>query len=246
MDAVRGNIAIAGLPLTGTFLAGRFREGIDPSDLRLLEDAVETLEQRPDGSALVSAGKDTRTIMFLVEGFAFQTVHHAERRFIVGISVPGDFLNLPGLALGRTDHGVNAAGTVRVGLIKREKLQALIDERPGLARAFWLATLLDGSVHRKWIQNLERLDAPNRIAHHYAELQTRLELAGRHVSRVLRTPFTQVDLADMCGVSAIHANRAVGKLRELGIGEIRRGDLFTEDWSRLKEYAGFDPSYLFV
>ncbi len=49
----------------------------------------------------------------------------------------------------------------------------------------------------------------------------------------------------MCGVSAIHANRAVGKLREQGIGEIRRGDLYTDDWDALKRYAGFDASYLY-
>ena len=56
---------------------------------------------------------------------------------------------------------------------------------------------------------------------------------------------TQIDLADMCGVSAIHANRAVGKLRELGLGEIRRGDLYTSDWDALREYAQFEPDYLY-
>ena len=104
-------------------------------------------------------------------------------------------------------------------------------DRPGVARAMWFATLLDAAIHRKWIQMLEQLDAPRRIAHLYAELHTRLELVGRNVTRALRTPFTQFDMADMCGVSAIHANRAVGKLRELGIAEIRRGDLYTADWA---------------
>ena len=104
---------------------------------------------------------------------------------------------------------------------------------------------LDAAIHRKWIQTLEQLDAPRRIAHLYSELHTRLDLIGRSVTRVLRTPFTQLDMADMCGVSAIHANRAVGKLRELGIAEIRRGDLYTNDWSALKDYAQFDPDYLY-
>ena len=46
-------------------------------------------------------------------------------------------------------------------------------------------------------------------------------------------------------VSAIHANRTVGKLRELGIAEIRRGDLYNADWSALKDYAKFDPGYFY-
>jgi len=37
----------------------------------------------------------------------------------------------------------------------------------------------------------------------------------------------------------------VGKLRELGIAEIRRGDLYTADWAALKRYAQFDPDYLY-
>ena len=109
-----------------------------------------------------------------------------------------------------------------------------------------------GEMHlRVAVQKLQRKfgvevkTAPRRIAHLFAEVHTRLELIGRHVPSTLRTPFTQLDLADMCGVSAIHANRAVGKLRDLGIAEIRRGDLFCEDWDRLRRYARFDPDYLY-
>ena len=52
-------------------------------------------------------------------------------------------------------------------------------------------------------------------------------------------------MADMCGVSAIHANRAVGKLREMGIADIRRGDLYIDDWGALKKFAQFNPDYLY-
>jgi hypothetical protein len=37
----------------------------------------------------------------------------------------------------------------------------------------------------------------------------------------------------------------VGRLRELGLAEIRRGDLYTSDWKALEAYAGFDPEYLY-
>ncbi|HBM04708.1 MAG TPA: Crp/Fnr family transcriptional regulator, partial [Erythrobacter sp.] len=147
--------------------------------------------------------------------------------------------------LKRLDHNIDAAGRVTVGSVSHDTLRRVMRDRPGVARAMWFATLLDAAIHRKWIQMLEQLDAPRRIAHLYAELHTRLELVGRNVTRALRTPFTQFDMADMCGVSAIHANRAVGKLRELGIAEIRRGDLYTADWAALKRYAQFDPDYLY-
>ena len=119
------------------------------------------------------------------------------------------------------------------------------ETRPALARALWFASLLDAAIHRRWIQMLEQHDAPRRIAHIYCELHTRLAFTGRAEDGMVRAPFTQFDLADMCGVSAVHANRAVAKLREMELAEIRRGTLYANDWGILQHYAQFDPAYLF-
>lgn len=232
-------------PLTGEFLAGRLREHLGHDDLAYIEDLIDGVEEHGDGVRLVESGVPTDRSQLLIEGFVFRTIETDKRRFIVGIHVPGDFVDLHGFALGRLDHTLASAGPVKLGIVPHERLQRVMSERPDIARAMWFATLLDAAIHRKWIQTLEQLDAPRRIAHLYAELHERLVLIGRAVPRALRTPFTQLDLADMCGVSAIHANRAVGKLRDMGIGEIRRGDLYTDDWEALKRYAHFDGSYLY-
>ena len=245
MDAIRGDIRSVRYPLTGEFLAGRLREHLDESDLDYIEGLIDTVEDHGDGTRLLERGDVTNKSTMLIEGYVFRTIESGDRRYIVGIQVPGDFIDLHGFALKRLDHSIVAAGPVKIGSVSHESLRTVMQERPNIARAMWFATLLDASIHRKWIQILEQLDAPKRIAHLYAELHKRLELIGRNVPRALRTPFTQLDLADMCGVSAIHANRAVGKLRDLGVAEIRRGDLYTDDWDRLKRYARFNADYLY-
>ena len=245
MDAIRGEIRSSEFPLTGEKFAGRLREHLNRDDLRYIEDLIETVEDHGDGTRLLEPGTVTEYSTMLIEGYVFRTIDSGDKRYIVGVQVPGDFIDLHGFALKRLDHNIVAAGPIKIGRVSHQRLREVMEERPNIARAMWFATLLDAAIHRKWIQILEQLDAPKRIAHLYAELQTRLELIGRDVPRALRTPFTQLDLADMCGVSAIHANRAVGKLRDLGIGEIRRGDLFCEDWGRLRRYARFDPDYLY-
>ncbi|WP_232725676.1 Crp/Fnr family transcriptional regulator [Qipengyuania seohaensis] len=214
-------------------------------DLEYIERLIDSVEEHGDGTRLLERGDVTDRSTMLIEGYVFRTIESGDRRYIVGVQVPGDFVDLHGFALKRLDHSIVAAGPVKVGTVSHESLRRVMQERPNIARAMWFATLLDASIHRKWIQILEQLDAPKRIAHLYAELHKRLELVGRNVPRTLRTPFTQIDLADMCGVSAIHANRAVGKLRELGVAEIRRGDLYTEDWERLQRYARFNADYLY-
>ncbi|MEH6723443.1 MAG: Crp/Fnr family transcriptional regulator [Qipengyuania sp.] len=245
MNATTELLGTASFPLTGNFLAGRLRHNLSLDDLQYIEGLVENVEEHDDGARLLSRGIKTDRSTILIEGYIFRTIESEKKRYITGVHVPGDFVDLHGFALKRLDHNIDAAGKVKVGSVSHETLRTVMRDRPGVARAMWFATLLDAAIHRKWIQTLEQLDAPRRIAHLYAELHTRLELVGRGVTRALRTPFTQFDMADMCGVSAIHANRAVGKLRELGIAEIRRGDLYTGDWAALKRYAQFDPDYLY-
>lgn len=218
---------------------------LSEADCDYIESLIEDVVDHPGGTMLVERGAKIDVSMMLLEGFVFRTIEDHDRRFIVGFHTPGDFFDLHGFALKRLDHNIISSGPVKIAVVSHNRLEEVLREHPRIARALWFATLLDSAIHRKWIQALQQLDAPRRIAHHYAELHTRLALIGRDNRRALRTPFTQFDLADMCGVSAVHANRAVGKLRELGLAEIRRGDLYTNDWDALKEYAMFDASYLY-
>ncbi len=241
---MHGTKPILQFPLTGDFLAGRFRNNLDDCDLGHLELLFAESRLLSDAETLLARGQETRRASILVEGFLLRSIVREGKRFVVGVSIPGDFVDLDGYLLKRLDHDVVAVGPARIAEVAHERLDAVTRERPRIARALWFATLLDAAVHRQWIRNLQSLDASQRIAHLYAELHHRFALIGRNVSRALRTPFTQRDLADMCGVSAIHANRAIGRLRELGLGEIRRGDLYTADWTALEAYAGFDRAYL--
>lgn len=214
-------------------------------DLSYLESIMGEPRLLADGQTLISRGERAVKSTILIDGFLFRAIRRDGKRFIVGVHIPGDFVDLHGFVLKRLDHDIVAVGPARIAQVDHDKLDEVTHARPQLAKALWFATLLDAAIHRQWIRNLEALDAPQRIAHLYAELHHRFALIGRNGSRALRTPFTQSDLADMCGVSAIHANRAVGRLRELGLGEIRRGDLYTPDWKALEVYASFDPTYLY-
>ena len=232
-------------PITADFLAGRSHNALSGDDRAALEALFPGVDTRAAGTLLVRAGDPVSACHLLADGIVLRSVRREDRRFVVGMHVPGDFLDLHGMDLDRLDHDLVAAGGVRVAATSHERLRKATSERPALARALGFASQLDAAIHRHWIVRLEELDAPRRIAHLYAELHTRLTLIGRAPTGALHTPFTQFDLADMCGITAIHANRAVARLREQGLADIRRGDLYTADWERLKAYARFDPDYLF-
>lgn len=242
MDGAQPNLMIAQPGLLGT---GRLGGRLAPDDLSAVEGLVGQPIRLRDAQLLVARGTEVQHASILLEGYLVSSIVREGKRFIVGVHVPGDFVDLHGFVLKHLDHDIVSSGPSQVVQIERERLGILTNERPPIAHALWFATLLDAAIHRRWIRNLEALDAPQRIAHLYVELRHRLAMTGRDVGRTLRTPFTQTDLADMCGVSAIHANRAVARLRERGLGEIRRGDLYIGDWAALEKYARFDPAYLY-
>ena len=242
---MHGALGTSDYPLTGDFLAGRLRDQVAPDDLAAIEAMMGEPCQLQEGERLIARGETALRATMLLDGFMINRIIRDGKRYIVGVHLPGDFVDLHGFALKHLDHDIVTAGPARIAQVERDALREVTQARPGVARALWFATLLDAAINRQWIRNLEALDAPQRIAHLYAELHHRLKLIGRNASRALRTPFTQTDLADMCGVSAIHANRAVARIRELGLGEIRRGDLYIGDWAALERYACFDPGYLY-
>ncbi len=168
-----------------------------------------------------------------------------DRRHVVGMHVPGDFADLHAFALKRLDHNVVALGDTMLGYVSHKRLEQVVERYPHLTRLLWFGTLLDAAIQRQWILKMEQLPAPRRVAHVFAELWHRLDFVGLGRRDGLRTPMTQADLADMCGTTAIHMNRALCLLRKEGIAEFRRGALYVGDRARLERYGGFDPDYLY-
>ena len=174
-----------------------------------------------------------------------RTLDGEGKRHAVSFHVPGDFVDLHCFALKRLDHNIDAVGRVRVGYISHSSLARVMQEKPHLARIFWFSTLLDGAMHREWIMTLEQLTTPRRIAHIFAEIWRRLQLVGLAAADGFATPLTQADLAEMCGATPIHANRAIRDLRNLNIAHFDRGQVTIPDQAALEAYAGFTPDYLY-
>ena len=158
MNGTTELLGTASFPLTGNFLAGRLRHNLSLDDLQYIEGLVESVEEHDDGARLLSRGIKTDRSTILIEGYIFRTIESGNKRFITGVHVPGDFVDLHGFALKRLDHNIDAAGKVKVGSVSHETLRTVMRDRPGVARAMWFATLLDAAIHRKWIQTLEQLD----------------------------------------------------------------------------------------
>ena len=72
----------------------------------------------------------------------------------------------------------------------------------------------------------------------------RLRSVGLAGEDAYELPVTQADLGDAFGISTVHVNRMLQKLRHEGLITLKGGALTIPDVQALKAAGGFDPTYL--
>ncbi|WP_456776855.1 Crp/Fnr family transcriptional regulator [Bradyrhizobium sp. USDA 4369] len=115
-----------------------------------------------------------------------------------------------------------------------------------LAHALTLMTLAETGSLRTWLTNLGSRDSLSRVAHLVCEITVRLRAVG--LGRDLRfpSPFTQPDLAAICGISPVHANRTIQELRRRELLHWHSRTIAVTDWPGLVRLAGFNADYLML
>ncbi|MDZ4370463.1 MAG: Crp/Fnr family transcriptional regulator [Phenylobacterium sp.] len=203
---------------------------------------------RPVGAEgeIVGEGEFSADCHVLLEGQAFRHKTLADgRRQILGFLVPGDVVDLQRLYLG-VDYGVTALTPCQVATAPRAKLEDLLLQHSGLARAFWSLVLIEASIQRAWMLGMGRRTARARVAHLLCEVFLRLREAGLARGNRCGFPITQNHLADALGLSGVHTNRVLQALRSEGLIALRARELVILDWPGLEEAAEFDPAYLYL
>lgn len=183
----------------------------------------------------------------ILEGFAIRHKHLADgRRQITAFHVPGDFADLHSLLLRPLDDGVGALTPCRVALVSHSDLRRVTMAYRHLTRLLWFLTLVDGAVHRAWITAIGTMDARERLSHFLCELRDRLQVTGLVKDHGYQLPITQEVLSDALGMTGVHVNRTLGKLREEGLISSKGRHLAINDWEALKEVGQYDPDYLHI
>jgi CRP-like cAMP-binding protein len=131
-----------------------------------------------------------------------------------------------------------------VGFVSQEAPRGLCTRYPRIASAFWRETLLDAAIFREWVMNVGRRETYNRMAHVLCELLVRLRAIGLAEGHFCDLPITQGEFADTLGVTNVHLNRVLQKLRADGLIEPSGERLNILDCNKLKQIGEFDPTYL--
>jgi CRP-like cAMP-binding protein len=194
---------------------------------------------------IVSEGGRTSECNLVIDGFAAEYLVLPDgSRQIMSFRIAGDFCGLESLLTKTVDHDVAALARTTVAVIPHEPLLQLAKRHPPILFALWQDTLLDAATNRAWIANIGRRSALARIAHLLCELCLRLRASGLARGGSFELPLTQTDVGDATGLSVVHVNRTLQKLRADGLISWRGNRLVVVDQQRLEAAGGFASNYL--
>lgn len=233
--------------ITKDFLRHRHRSELDDADLAALENAVSEVRELPERQTIVTAGERVRVSTLLLDGLMCRYMDDRQgERQIVALHVAGDFVDLHAFPLRWLDHDVATLTPARIALVPHDALAKIMVERPNLTRLLWFSTLTDAAMHREWIFRLGRLSAYGRVAHFFCEIDAKLQAVERSDGKRFSLPINQNDLGEICGITSVHANRVLRKLREDGLMMFRNGEVTILDREGLCRASEFDPRYLYL
>lgn len=196
-------------------------------------------------TTLIKEGDRPESVFLLLDGWAYRyKILPDGTRQVLAFLIPGDLCDINIFILKEMDHTIGLLSDAEVASIPKQALLAAMHERPQVAQALFWATLVDEATLREWLVNIGRRDAYESVAHLLCEMWLRMDQVGLVAGNKFKLPVTQEQLGDTVGLTSVHVNRTLQKMRAAGLIAIAGKTLEILDVEGLKSAAGFDPNYL--
>lgn len=196
------------------------------------------------GENIVGNGDDHQPLHLVTRGWAarVRTLEDGSHQ-ITDFVLPGELCDLSRLDDGLTQTAV-AITAVRAALLDRGALLRAIESHAKLGLALLRLALSEQAILREWLICLGRREKREHLAHLLCELHERLRRVGMVADDVFDLPLTQEQLADAMGMTAVHTNRVLQRLRKEGIISLGQHVLRIYQPRQLKDIGEFDGAYL--
>ncbi len=215
-------------------------------DRRLLDDLASS-KRREVGPRedIIREGEHSPDLHLVLSGWAcrYKLLPDGGRQ-ILAFLLPGDLCDAEIFILKEMDHSIGTLSASTIAEIPGDRMRELLLNRPSVAVALWWGTLTDEGVLRARIIDIGRRDAYTRLAHLLYELLVRLRIVGATTDHSFELPATQADLADATGLTPVHVNRTLQRLRDEGLIATKGRTVTVTDPAGLKAAGEFTGNYL--
>ncbi|PTX56143.1 CRP-like cAMP-binding protein [Litoreibacter ponti] len=193
------------------------------------------------GTPLLMEGSNSPQLFTALRGMGlrYKTLQDG-RRQVINLVFPGDFIGLQAGVMKEMKHSVEATTHMTLCVFDRGEFWNFFRNNP--ERGFdmtWLAAVEEHLLGES-LATIGQRTASEAIAWTLLRIYRRGEAVGLVTNGHMPMPYKQQDLADCLGLSLVHTNKTLGRLRERQIVSWSEGQLQINDMESLAELAKDD------
>lgn len=190
-------------------------QDMSPHELAFMRDFKSGEIVVEAGEPILVEGEGSPRLFTALDGMGlrFKTLGDG-RRQVLNFVMPGDFLGLQAAVGKEMGHSVEATTRMRLCVFERSDFFSLFANEP--SRAYdvtWIAATEEHFLGEA-LASVGQRSAIERIAWGLVQIFERARLLGMTEGQTLYFPYRQQDLADTLGLSLVHTNKTLAKLRE--------------------------------
>jgi CRP-like cAMP-binding protein len=179
--------------------------------------AVETRRFRRH-EIVRAQGEPGRDLYFLADGWVGACIDFATgSRQMVKVHLPGDLLGTTSLVLDSAVETLVALTAVTVRVIPGAAYAKLFMSNPRIAAAMFLTVQKERVLMMDRLTSVARTSATQRLAAFLLNLFDRLKIVEEFDEPRFALPLSQEELADVLGITPVHANRTFAQLDSTGL-----------------------------
>jgi len=199
---------------------------VSQNELAVINDIKRDHLTVTAGSEIIRSGQDSSELYTLYAGWAFRfKVLPDGRRQILNFLLPGDLIGLQSAMFDAAQHGIEALTDVELCLLPRRKVWNLFGQMPELAFDLtWLGAREESYVDENLLSAGQR-NAAERIAALIVILYKRADALALVTDQTFAFPLSQQHIADALGLSLVHTNKTLARLRRMGMYTQENGSL---------------------
>ncbi|UWR22693.1 Crp/Fnr family transcriptional regulator [Sulfitobacter sp. S190] len=190
--------------------------------LRLSADEVEYMQRFKvgelavdPGTPILMQGSNAPQLFTALSGMGIRERHLKDgRKQVINFVFPGDFIGLQAGLLGEMGHSVEARTQMRLCVFNRSEFWSFFKNHP--ERAFditWLAAMEEHFLGET-LATVGQRTAMQAVSWAMVKIFQRGESLNMVHNNTMELPYTQRDVADALGLSLVHTNKTLSKLKD--------------------------------
>jgi len=191
------------------------------------------------GTPVLMEGSNSPQLFTALKGMGlrYKLLPNGDRQ-VVNFVLPGDFIGLQAGVMGEMQHSVEATTPMVLCVFDRSSFWNLYKNQPERAFDLTWAAAVEEHLLGEALAVVGQMDGLERISWGLLRFFDRCDALGLARDGQCPFPFRQQDLADATGLSLVHTNKTLRKLRDRQILAIDNGFLKVFDRDDASEIAG--------